>query len=234
MLVAGSIALITDAQAQTALTASDAASLSSAIDTVNAGGGSGAPYTINVTANITLSTPLSPIFNSVTINGNGLHHQTPTIRHAHLHGRRRSPPWRTAATGAGSIIAERPQVAGINDLTLMNSLAQGGSGSSGGDGGGMGAGGTLLVNQSADVTLTNVSFGRTTRVAAVMVRARATAAVGVSAALGSKNSGGASRWRRHLRRGRRGDDGGSGGGIFGSGGLGRAAKAAAATAVTGR
>ena len=57
---------------------------------------------------------------------------------------------------ANSIIAERPQVA-INDLTLANGVAQGGSGALGG-GGGLGAGGALFINQSADVTLTDVSF----------------------------------------------------------------------------
>ena len=63
----------------------------------------------------------------------------------------------TSAGVAGSIIAQRPQVA-INNVTLSNGLAQGGSGS----GGGMGAGGALFVNQSADVTLSNVSFANNT------------------------------------------------------------------------
>jgi hypothetical protein len=57
------------ANAQTILTATDATSLSNAIDTVNAGGGTGGPYTINITQSITLSSPLAPILNSVTING---------------------------------------------------------------------------------------------------------------------------------------------------------------------
>jgi autotransporter-associated beta strand protein len=45
---------------------------------------------------------------------------------------------------------------GINDLTITNTLAQGGS--SGLGGGGMGAGGGLFVAPGANVTITNVSF----------------------------------------------------------------------------
>ena len=107
------------------------------------------PHEIDINVDVNLSGPLSPIFNSVTINGNG--HTVDAggvtrifmigVDNATLHD----------STYAGSIIAERPQVT-ISDLTLANGLAQGGDGS-GDAGGGMGAGGALFVNSSADVTL---------------------------------------------------------------------------------
>ena len=94
------------------------------------------------------------------------------------------------------IIAERPQVA-INELTLANGLAKGGDAASAG-GGGLGAGGALFVNQSADVTLTNVSFANNR-------------AVGGNSGDGVAGGGG----------GLGGDGSGGGGGIFGDGGAGR-------------
>src|SRR5271156_3528816 len=44
--------------------------LSAAIAEVNAGGGGGPPYTIQINTNVTLTGPLSPILTSVTIVGN--------------------------------------------------------------------------------------------------------------------------------------------------------------------
>src|SRR5262245_45246714 len=111
------------------------------------------PHTINIHVDVALAGPLSPIFNSVTINGNDhtiVAHLTRIFMVGVDLGTMNDPRW------AGSIIAERPQVA-INDLTLANGLSQGGNGVDGG-GGGLGAGGALFVNQSADVTLTDVSF----------------------------------------------------------------------------
>jgi hypothetical protein len=109
------------------------------------------PHTINIQTDVSLTGPLSPIFNSVTINGNdhtiNANHATRIFMAGVDLATKNDPRW------AGSIIAVRPRVA-INDLTLANGLAQGGTGS----GGGLGAGGALFVNQSADVTLTNVSF----------------------------------------------------------------------------
>jgi hypothetical protein len=84
------------------------------------------PHTINIMVDVDLTGPLSPIFNSVTINGKNGH--TIDANHATrifmvgvdlntLHD----------VSWFGSPIAERPQVA-INDLTLANGLAQGGTG----------------------------------------------------------------------------------------------------------
>ncbi len=112
------------------------------------------PHQIDINVDVNLTGPLSPVFNSVTINGNG--HTVDAggvtrifmigVDNATLHDSRY----------AGSIIAQRPQVT-ISDLTLANGLAHGGDGS-GDAGGGMGAGGALFVNSSADVTLDGVSF----------------------------------------------------------------------------
>jgi hypothetical protein len=108
---------------------------------------------IDILTNVSLSGPLSPIFNSVTINGNGH-----TID---AHGNTRilmvgvDTATRESAAVANSIIAHTQNVA-INDLTLKDGLAQGGTG----DAGGMGAGGALFVNQSANVTLTDVTFSQ--------------------------------------------------------------------------
>ena len=75
-----------------------------------------------------LTGPLSPIFNSVTINGNGHTIDAGGTTRIFMIGvdlaTMNDPDW------AGSIIAERPQVA-INDLTLANGLAHGGSGGGG-------------------------------------------------------------------------------------------------------
>ena len=80
----------------------------------------------------TLAGPLSPIFNSVTINGNGHTIDAGGTTRIFMVGvdlaTMNDPRW------AGSIIAERPQVA-INDLTLANGLAHGGNGAGGGGGG---------------------------------------------------------------------------------------------------
>jgi hypothetical protein len=111
------------------------------------------PHVINITVDVDLSGPLSPIFNSVTINGNGHTIDAGGVTRIFMVGVDEATM--NDARWEDSIIAERPQVA-INDLTLANGLAQGGGASGGG--GGLGAGGALFVNQSADVTLTNVSF----------------------------------------------------------------------------
>jgi uncharacterized protein with beta-barrel porin domain len=110
--------------------------------------------TINVTTNVTLSGPLSPIFNSVTINGNGNTISGGNSQRIFIIGV--DTATQNSVAVQGSIIATRPQVA-INNVTLSGGLAQGGGGGFGA-GGGLGAGGALFVNQSADVVLSGVSF----------------------------------------------------------------------------
>ena len=84
----------------------------------------GANFTIDIQVDVSLHGPLSPIFNSVTINGNGhtidANGETRIFMVGVDTATMNDPRW------AGSIIAERPQVA-INDLTLANGLAQGGA-----------------------------------------------------------------------------------------------------------
>ena len=79
----------------------------------------------------------------------------------------------------------------INNLTIQNTMAQGGNGSAGG-GGGLGAGGAIFIDQAA-VTLSGITFGTTH------------ATGGSGAALGSGGGGG-------------GGIGGNGGGEYGGGG----------------
>jgi hypothetical protein len=134
-----------------------AGTLSAAIAEVNAAGGSGPPYTIQIAGNITLTGPLSPILNSVAIVGNG---NTITASNTRIFMVGVDTATQTSAQGnpptSSSIISQRQQVS-ISNLALSSGVAQGGTGGAGA-GGGLGAGGALFVNQSADVTLTAVSF----------------------------------------------------------------------------
>src|SRR5215472_12070136 len=84
-LVGASLALATGAQAQTVInvtvandpgttsagTTGGAGTLSAALAQINASVAPPGGFVINLQTNVTLSGPLSPIFNSVTINGNG-------------------------------------------------------------------------------------------------------------------------------------------------------------------
>lgn len=151
------------------------------------------PVTINIQTNVTLSGPLSPIFNSVTINGNGNTISGNNTTRIFMVGVDEAT--RSSGAVAGSIVASRPQVS-INSVTLASGVAQGGNGGSGG-GGGMGAGGALFVNASADVTLSNVSFANN-------------AARGGAGGFGGGGGGG----------GLGGNGGAGGGGIFGNGNAG--------------
>ncbi|MGM4870178.1 hypothetical protein AB7645_02985 [Bradyrhizobium sp. 956_D2_N1_5] len=158
-------ALVTGARAQTVINvtvANDtgttsggstggAGTLSAALAQINASTPPGG-FIINLQTNVTLSGPLSPIFNSVSINGNGFTISGNNSQRIFMVGV--DTATQTSAGVAGSIIADRPQVA-ISNVILSAGLAQGGGN---GAGGGMGAGGALFVNQSADVTLSNVSF----------------------------------------------------------------------------
>ena len=114
------------------------------------------PVTINIQQGliISLGGPLTPIFNSVTINGNGSTISGNNATRIFMVGV--DTATQTSAAVAGSIIA-LPQNVAINNVTLANGLAQGGNGGGSG-GGGLGAGGAIFVNQSATVTLSSVSF----------------------------------------------------------------------------
>ncbi|MGY4454586.1 hypothetical protein ACVWZR_009246 [Bradyrhizobium sp. i1.3.1] len=195
-------ALVTGARAQTVINvtvANDtgttsggstggAGTLSAALAQINASTPPGG-FIINLQTNVTLSGPLSPIFNSVSINGNGFTISGNNSQRIFMVGV--DTATQTSAGVAGSIIADRPQVA-ISNVILSAGLAQGGGN---GAGGGMGAGGALFVNQSADVTLSNVSFANNN-------------AKGGNATINTFRGGG----------GLGGSSGGSGaGGIFGSG-----------------
>jgi autotransporter-associated beta strand protein len=127
--------------------------LSWAIATLNASSATG--QVINIETNVTLGGPLSPIFNSVTINGYNNTISGGGTQRIFMIGV--DSATQNSAAVAGSIIAQQTNVA-INQVTLANGLAQGGTGS----GGGLGAGGALFVNQSGNVTLTNVSFSNNT------------------------------------------------------------------------
>ena len=124
--------------------------LSWALAQVNANASS--TQVINIETNVTLSGPLSLILNSVTINGNGYTVSGGGTQRIFMVGV--DSATQTSSAVAGSVIAQTQNVA-INNLTLANGLAQGGSG---GGGGGLGAGGALFINQSANVTLSGVSF----------------------------------------------------------------------------
>jgi hypothetical protein len=163
---------------------------------------------IDIETDVNLSGPLSPIFNSVTINGHG--------HKIDAHGTTRifmvgvDTATETDPAFAGSIIAHTQNVA-INNLTLANGVAKGGNGS----GGGMGAGGALFVNQSANVTLTDVSFANNQAIGGA-----GNHSVGGGGGLGG-NGGASTVGGGGGIFGDGGNDaGGGGGGLFGNGGNG--------------
>lgn len=171
---------------------------------------SAAGQVINIQTNVTLSGALSPIFNSVTINGNGFTISGNNSQRIFMVGT--DTATQGSAAVAGSIVASTQNVT-INNVTLANGLAQGGAGG-GGAGGGLGAGGALFVNQSAKVTLSGVSFTNN-------------AAVGGSGSAGSGIGGGGGGLGGSGGTGNAGGGGGifgngngAGGGVFGNGGSG--------------
>ncbi len=158
------------------------------------------PVTINIETSVTLSGALSPIFNSVTINGNGNTISGGGTERIFFIGVDHAT--QTSAAVAGSIVAQTQNVA-ISNLTLANAVARGGAGGDGG-GGGMGAGGALFVNQSANVTLTGVSFNNNSAVGGAGVAGTSGGGGGLGGAGGATNPAGL--------------NGGGGGGLFGAGG----------------
>ncbi len=175
--------------------------LSSALAYANA---QSSPVTINIQTNVTLTGPLSPILNSVTINGNGFTISGGGTQRIFFVGV--DSATQTSAAVAGSIVAQTQNVS-INNVTLANGAATGGPGGNFA-GGGMGAGGALFVNQSANVTLTGVSFHNNT----------ATGGSGANfTSFGSGGGGGGLGGPGGLSS-NTGSNGGGGGGLFGAGG----------------
>ncbi|MGY8704701.1 autotransporter domain-containing protein [Bradyrhizobium sp. 18BD] len=161
------------------------------------------PITINIQTNVTLSGPLSPIFNSLTINGNGHTIDGSGTQRIFFVGV--DTATQTSAAVAGSIVAQTQNVS-INNVTLSNGLAQGGAGGSGA-GGGMGAGGALFVNQSANVSLSGVSF---TNNRAIGGAGTAYSSLQAGGGGGLGGAGGVATYSSSAA--------GGGGGLFGSGG----------------
>ena len=159
--------------------------------------------TINIETNVTLSGPLSPILNSLTVNGNGNTISGNNSQRIFFIGV--DSATQSSAAVAGSIVAQTQNV-NINNVTLANGLAQGGAAGTGG-GGGMGAGGALFVNQSATVTLAGVSFSNNSAIGGAGTTGQSGGGGGLGGAGGSSNPNGSA---------------GGGGGLFGAGGTGPA------------
>jgi autotransporter-associated beta strand protein len=131
------------AAAQT-INVSDETALRNAVTTAPPGA------TIVLGANITLTSDLPSIANSVTINGGGF-----TLSGANQFRGLMIAGWNPfAPTLAGPITVN------IQNLTIANTVAQGGTGGNGfaGGGGGAGLGGAIFVGASAAVTVTNVNI----------------------------------------------------------------------------
>jgi uncharacterized protein with beta-barrel porin domain len=138
LALVGCLAVAGGARAQT-VTATDTASLTAAINAVNAG----TATAINVTAPITLTGELPTILRSVTITGNG----------NAISG---NNGFRVFSVGDGFAAVN----VSIQNAVLGQGAAAGGAGGAGstGGGGGLGAGGAIFVNSAANVSLTGVSF----------------------------------------------------------------------------
>lgn len=132
------VAMLQSANAAT-YSVSNEAELRQAIISANASGGA---HFIDMRSDITLTAALPPILNTLTLRGNN---------HT-LHGQDLN---RLLLIGASDDAGGPRILVQVTNLTLSGGLAQGGLGRDGG-GGGMGAGGALLVNSRADVTLNNV------------------------------------------------------------------------------
>ncbi|QDU80440.1 Extracellular serine protease precursor [Polystyrenella longa] len=100
---------------------------------------------ININSNVTLSSAPGHLTADVTVNGNNN-----TIDGA--------DSYRPFFIESGSVE--------INNLTIQNGLGKGGNGADGynGGGGGLGAGGAILVNDIAGLTLDNVNFSNNSAV----------------------------------------------------------------------
>ncbi|MBR1221841.1 autotransporter domain-containing protein [Bradyrhizobium sp. U87765 SZCCT0131] len=178
------------------------------------------PVTINIATSVTLSGALSPILNSVTINGNGNTISGSGSQRIFLVGV--DSATQASAAVAGSIVAQTQNVA-LNNLTLANAVAQGGAGGGGG-GGGMGAGGALFVNQSGNVTLSGVSFSSNSAIGGAGATGTSGGGGGLGGAGGATNSsglnGGGGGGLYGAGGGGSGNGSAGGGGVFGAGGIG--------------
>ncbi|WP_420968217.1 Ig-like domain-containing protein [Bradyrhizobium sp. B120] len=128
---------------------SNVAQLNAAILQMDSGGANAAPnanYTINITANFSLTSELYALNllsgSSVTINGSDGHGGTHTIDGLNAQ--------RGFFVYSGSV--------NLENLTIQNTLAAGGGVIQGGGGGGAGLGGALFVSSNGSVTIDNVVF----------------------------------------------------------------------------
>lgn len=140
-LLAASCLLVSTLAQATSFSVSNESQLQQAILAANASIG---PHFIEFSSDITLTGPLPPILNDLTIKGNN-----------HLldgDGQTRL----LFIGSSGEVDAPRILVK-LSDLGLVNGSAAGGDGASGG-GGGLGAGGAVFVNSQADVVLNNVAL----------------------------------------------------------------------------
>ena len=113
--------------------------LRQAIEQVNAASGT---HFIELTSDISLTAPLPPILNSVTLRGNDF-----ALSGGGQH--------RLLFIGAGADAGGPRILVILHDLVLEQGSAVGGAGAAGG-GGGLGAGGAVFVNARADVVVNNV------------------------------------------------------------------------------
>jgi hypothetical protein len=193
----------------------NAASLRDAIIQVNsvAPPPSGQTHIINLPANfvgtsfkVTLFKFLPPIWNDVTINGNGN-----TIEGNNVAITGTGFDTRLFIVGSNGDATGQPYFAPgarvkfvLNDLTLKNGVARGGRGG----GGGMGAGGAIFVTANGDVTARSVKFISNWAVGGDGDAGRAGGGMGGNGGLSLRGAGGG--WG--------GDGNAGGGGIAGSGG----------------
>jgi hypothetical protein len=147
LTLASSTLAATSAQAQTIINVSDSTSFATACNTIFFN--PGVSYIVNINSSFTMTGVVAPLqvvgSSTITVNGNGN-----TINGGGL--------FRPFFVLNGTV--------NINNLTVSNAAAIGGSGglqtdivtTGGGGGGGLGAGGGLFVNSTATVALSNVSF----------------------------------------------------------------------------
>jgi hypothetical protein len=175
VLVALELVSLTPAAAQTVLTATDGASLASALATID--NNPNTSFTLNITHNITLTsaTTLPAIISNstVTVNGNGNTLDGGSVQ-------------RGLFVYTGTVA--------LSNLTIQNTLAQGGNGVADA-GGGMGASGALFVASGGNVTVSDVALANNQAIG------------GAGGHLGANGAGGGG-----------GGMGGAGGNVPGSGG----------------